>query len=72
MKKIIIEEQPKQKQQYPYIGKSQLGRVVLFTSETCGFILEDPTGKFNVGHRSTSWAKEDFTPVKGQVILEND
>jgi hypothetical protein len=73
MKKIILgESQTKKKQQYPYLGKSRQGRVVLFTSETCGFILEDPIGSYKVGHRSTGWAEEDFTPIKGQVILEND
>jgi hypothetical protein len=72
MKKIIIEEQPQQKQQYPYLGKSRQGRIILFTSKWCGFVLEDPQGCHKVGYESTGWAEDIFEPIKGQVILEND
>jgi hypothetical protein len=72
MKKIIIEEQPKQKQQYPYLGKSQQGLMVLFTSPLHGVVLEDPNDNHEVGYQSPSWSETHFDRIKGQVILEND
>tara|TARA_R110000772_G_scaffold89822_3_gene185890 strand:- start:2 stop:220 length:219 start_codon:yes stop_codon:yes gene_type:complete len=72
MKKIIIEEQPQQKQKYPYLGKSKQGRVVLFVQRGSGTLLEDPNGLHSVGFYTTGWYEEDFEPIKGQVILEND
>jgi hypothetical protein len=72
MKKIIIEEQPQQKQQYPYLGKSREGLIVLFTSTLHGVVLEDPKDNHEVGYQSTSWSEKDFERIKGQVILEND
>jgi hypothetical protein len=72
MKKIIIEEQPQQKQQYPYLGKSQQGLIVLFTSKLHGVVLEDPKDNHEVGYQSTSWAETHFERIKGQVIMEND
>ena len=69
---ITIEEQPQQKQQYPYLGKSPQGLIVLFTSTWCGVVLEDPKDNHEVGYQSTNWSEYVFERIKGQVILEND
>lgn len=71
MLKIEVKQEVKQAQKYPYIGLSNRGRIVLFSSKNHGVLLEDPKESHLIGHVSHSWAEDCFEPFKGQVILEN-
>ena len=52
---------------YPYIGKSEMGNIVFFTSEGTGMTLKSIA--HDIGYFSKSWAECDFKPLpKGTTI----
>jgi hypothetical protein len=71
MLKIELKQEVEQAQKYPYIGSSNRGRIVLFSSKGHGVLLKDPNGSRSAGDVSDSWNESCFEPFKGQVILEN-
>jgi len=47
-------------------------RVVLFTSEGEGTVVNKGDGIFEVGYNSSSWDLSYYTSYNGSVCLEND
>lgn len=58
---LNIDEQGKKKAQYPYIGRSDAGNVVLFTCEKTGVNLN--VAFYELGHYSKEWQESLFTPL---------
>lgn len=59
--------------EYPYLAESNMFRsVVLFEVPGTGCIVYEGNGAYPVGHYSTSWNEDAFTPLpKGsRVVLE--
>ena len=59
--------------EYPYLAKSDAtGVLVLFEAPRTGCIVREGGWPYPVGHYSTSWIEDAFTPLpKGsKVILE--
>jgi hypothetical protein len=71
MKSIITEK--KEKEEYPKLMVSSIGRIVLFTSYKKG-VLVDPNEVLtdDIGCYSNCWAMDDFKPFNGTVTLSND
>ena len=60
--------------EYPYLAESKVfASVVLFEAPGTGCIVYKGNGTYPVGHYSTSWNEDNFTPLpKGsKVILEH-
>jgi hypothetical protein len=47
------------------------GRVVLFTSEKTGVVVEKGRGKRPVGYFTTHWMSSYYKPFAGSVTLSN-
>jgi hypothetical protein len=45
---------------YPYVGRSKLGRVVLFTREDTGTVLAETDKCYGLGHWSSEWQESNF------------
>lgn len=58
---LNIDEEGKKKAQYPYIGRSGAGNIVLFTSDSTGVNLN--VAFYELGHYSTDWQESLFTPL---------
>jgi hypothetical protein len=50
---------------------SHWGRVVLFTSETTGVVVEQGRGKRPVGYFTTHWMSSFYRPFAGSVTISN-
>ena len=71
MKRIVSDKLSKSK--YPYLGKSELGLIVLFTSANTGVQVNESSLKNRfVGFYTDRWAEEDFVKFTGTVTLSND
>lgn len=58
---------------YPCLMESDIGRVVLMTSDKCGVVLINPIGDstFMVGDYDDGWRMDKFKPFKGTIELKN-
>lgn len=72
MKKLNVREMVDEevKWNYPCLGKSHTGRIVLFKSDGVGTVLSSKDMPGDVGNYSLMWDMECFTPIDGPVILE--
>ena len=49
------------KREYPYLGRTTTGLIVLFEAKCCGTNVNGITSK--MGLYSINWAEHDFTPL---------
>ena len=57
-------EKIESKKNYPYLGKASSGKVVMFTGNSCGFVVEKGIGHDPIGfYSSTGWDEKEFTPL---------
>lgn len=57
---------------YPCLGISESGRVVLFAEEGVGTeIVRGSQGSRGIGTHAIDWGMEWFSPLKGSITLEN-
>lgn len=59
--------------EYPYLAESSVSSsVVLFEAPGTGCIVYKGNGAYPIGHYSTSWKEDTFTPIPlgSRVVLE--
>ena len=67
----IGESKTQEKELFPKLMISGLGRIVLFTSKRSGIVMYEKEYCFGVGHFSECWANEDFTDYNEPITLQN-
>ena len=72
--KVTLKEQPNiMKQNYPFLGITPKGSIVLFTKLNTGVCLQvGGDWSLVIGRYSDQWAMDLFEPYNGSVTLEND
>ena len=71
--KVTLKEQPNiMKQNYPFLGITPKGSIVLFTKLNTGVCLQSREWSLVLGQYSDQWAMDLFELYNGAVTLEND
>ncbi|MDF1685343.1 MAG: hypothetical protein P1U50_01025 [Parvibaculaceae bacterium] len=68
--KVELKEEEKVEREYPWLGESKEGSIVLFVSWGSGVALKHsihPKGEF-----LKCWDMKFFTPFNGEVVLSNE
>lgn len=73
MESIIKKEHQKEKQKYPCLKLSPIGRVILFNGKDTGVVIYEPESAkmYDVGHYGDDWDEKSFTKFNGEVTLKN-
>lgn len=72
MKSTIIEQPKEVKPEYPCLKICvRFNIVVLFEEKGAGTVVNQGTSRWAVGHYSSCWDAEEYTPFNNKIELSN-
>lgn len=75
MKTIVVDNKESKEIEYPWLGVTSDGLVVLFHDKNCGIVVYKPTDypcPNKLGDYHATWQMVFFEPFTGTLTLSND